>query len=573
VSRYRKTRATFMTVTICAAMMLGIGSRTTHVEASPDTGAGVSLPWAARASWVFNGPHTWGGNGIGPWNSLDLEGGDRGHDQVLAATAGTAHLDGHSQSCGYVRVAQANGWQTTYVHMTQALVSEGAPVTRGQLLGVTDTNTSCFGSASGFHVHFSIWFVPTGYTYCFGCTQFAVDWQTSNGGQGEQIGDYSWTDGAQEYQGCATQIVTNVMTCWTNYLAQSIYNAGTVAGSACSAGTVSPPNPHTNASVAVAPSGQAHIFATGPDGALWHLQYSGSWGCVGGGVIKGTPAAVAFGSNIQLFVRWADDSIRTATYDGTPSCCNWSTSAANLGGVTVTDPVATFFNNQIHVLIGGQGPSFDVYENYANVGSPPLVWSGWHLFDPQTAHIVGKPAVAVFNGYLYVVVRAPAPNNMLYMNTESTTGGLSHWTVVPGSPTGASDPAVSSFNNQLQVVVYGTDAAVHEEDYSTVLGWAGWQNLEGHLIGNPNSVGYVIPVQPYPKQFHIFVQGTGGSALWDHLGSTWTSLGGVITDDPVGAVFSGQIHVMARGQDGVLYEWIYGNGSWSGYASLGGQIA
>ena len=492
---------------------------------------------------------------------------------MLAANGGTAYLDGWAQSCGYVRVAQSNGWQTTYVHMTSALVADGDSINRGQLLGYTDQNVSCFGTASAIHVHFSAWYVPNGYSYCFGCTQYGVDWEGLHGGQGgwqEQIGDYKWADGSSEYHGCATQVITNVVTCATSLLTSSIYNAGTVSGNACNAGQVAAPNPHTIPSVFVPSSGQAQIFASGPDGALWHLQYGGSWGCVGGGIIKGSPAAVTFGTNIQLFVRWADDFIRTATYDGSPSCCNWSSSAANLGGVTVTDPVAVTFNNQIHVLIGGQGPDYDVYENYASLGAPPLAWSGWHLFEPATGHIFGKPSAVNFNNQLYVIVRALASNHQLYWDTKSTTGQTTGWQLIPGSPTTYSGVAISSFGGQAQVSVEGTDTSVWEDGTSGG-GWDPWLNVGGRLIGNPNNAPYA-PTGPGSTELYIVVQGQD-NALWSWKCCTWTGLGGVITDDPVGAAFNdGNLHVLARGKDGQLWERVLAGSSWSNWSSLGGQI-
>jgi len=221
-----------LTVFVILGVIVGFSAHLTSAKASNATGR-LSLPWASGTSWLFNGPHTWGGNGLGPWNSLDLEGTDRGHDTVRAATPGKAHLDGWAVSCGYVRVDEGNGWQTTYIHMTRTLVGEGADIHRGDPLGVTDKNVSCFGSASAYHTHFSIWFVPSGSTFCFGCTQYGVDWQGLHGGQGgwqEQIGSYVWTDGAQEYQGCAVQVVTGARTCFQSLLGQSIYNDGKTPG-------------------------------------------------------------------------------------------------------------------------------------------------------------------------------------------------------------------------------------------------------------------------------------------------------------------------------------------------------
>jgi Peptidase family M23/FG-GAP-like repeat len=140
------------------------------------------------------------------------------------------HFDGCSAVGGYVRVDHGNGWDTTYYHLINIAVSDGQLVSRGTTLGYTGESTACWGGqATAYHVHFSLWHVPSGSAFSLGSTSQEVDWG-SYAGTNEQIGDYIWTDGAQQYQGCALQVVTNSQTCWQNYLAQSIYNDGTWAG-------------------------------------------------------------------------------------------------------------------------------------------------------------------------------------------------------------------------------------------------------------------------------------------------------------------------------------------------------
>jgi hypothetical protein len=79
----------------------------------------------------------------------------------------------------------------------------------------------------------------------------------------------------------------------------------------------------------------------------------------------------------------------------------------------------------------------------------------------------------------------------------------------------------------------------------------------------------------------VFAQGTY-HALWNEhyqLGSgcsTWEYLGGSLTSSPaVTSPTNGTIDVVARGTNGSLYEktTTNGGGSWSNWASLGGQIA
>jgi 5-hydroxyisourate hydrolase-like protein (transthyretin family) len=78
----------------------------------------------------------------------------------------------------------------------------------------------------------------------------------------------------------------------------------------------------------------------------------------------------------------------------------------------------------------------------------------------------------------------------------------------------------------------------------------------------------------------LFVKGSDSALWWKHWnGATWstpTSLSGVLTSAPAAtSPTSGAIDVFARGSNGSLYEKSTTNGgsSWTGWTSLGGQIA
>jgi hypothetical protein len=482
---------------------------------------------------------------------------------VLAATAGIAHLDGKSTSCGYVRVDAGNGFQTTYIHMTQALVSDGAPIYRGQQLGVTDKNVSCFGRADAYHTHFSAWFVPSTGTWCFGCTQYGVDWGGLHGGAGgwqEQIGNYLWTDGSQEYAGCATQVTTGQQTCWQNLLSQSIYNDGTVAGSACSAGNIGPVNgAHTVAAVATDSNSQAHLFVSGIDGDVWHQQYSNgntNWNCLHAGAIEGSVAAVQYGTgtNIILVVRWADDSVHWATYDGTSNCCTWN----NLGtGIGASDPVVAVFNNQVHAVVAARdGTVWD-----ATYGG---TWSGWSQIG--TSAINGKPSIAVSNdGRLIFAGRRQLDNHLIWAYEPGGTTGA--WPEITSWLVGASNPSMSLDGSRLMLAVYAGNSEVWD-NYYTNGGWTTWSSLGGRLLGNPAAFTY----QGQSLIFHVFVHGSSGpppDALWDWTGSWYADQGVVLSNDPVATQISTNFDVFVRASDGSLHVYYSGTSSW---ASQGGQL-
>ena len=72
------------------------------------------------------------------------------------------------------------------------------------------------------------------------------------------------------------------------------------------------PSAHTVPAVAGLNS-NTHLFVRGVDGSLYHQQYTGAtggWTCFKG-FMQGSPAAVTFGTNIFLFARKPDSSLRT----------------------------------------------------------------------------------------------------------------------------------------------------------------------------------------------------------------------------------------------------------------------
>ena len=76
------------------------------------------------------------------------------------------------------------------------------------------------------------------------------------------------------------------------------------------------------AGAASALSNHNHVFVHGLDASLYHFSSANNmWTCFGG-FMKGTPAPVVYQGVIWLFLRWADDSVRFATYyEGMRSCC------------------------------------------------------------------------------------------------------------------------------------------------------------------------------------------------------------------------------------------------------------
>jgi hypothetical protein len=484
-----------------AGVTLSLGVRTANVEAS-DGGGALSLPWASGASWLFNGPHTWGGDGLGAWSSLDLEGSDRGHDQVLSASSGTVHLDGKPASCGYVRVDQGNGWQTTYVHMTQALVTEGQVITRGYLLGLTDKNVSCFGSASADHVHFTIWFVPSGSIFCFGCRQYGVDWQGLHGGQGgwqEQIGNYIWTDGAQEYQGCATQVVTGVPTCWQNYLTQAIYNDGTVPGSAWR-------SPYPPSTVALGYYASTRVPGIQPIGAF--PGRTDAYYLVANGLL---------GQLINTDgITWNSYApIQSAGGDGLPILTTLPQPS------TWSYPVGPGQGRLDVFGVGTDGNVWDLYYD-SNAACPSGGWMGRNYGAPSLGTFAGAlPRAFEWTGgcsnQAIVVYIRDAFNN-LDSRTWSSSGGLSAWTQVVSGSFVASDAHPVGYAPNADL--YWRGAVTSGQRYPLYhLPWGSSTPIE--VPSQEWMQGDPYPVSSSPGRYDTFFRDVNANLVdvWNNTGS------------------------------------------------------
>lgn len=145
---------------------------------------GLALPWRQGASWYMGGgPHGNSGSSR-PFNSIDFNGGD---NRVLSAAAGLVYKTCVRNNSALVRVVHSNGYTTTYYHMTNLITSaDGTQIAAGTYLGMTGVQLPCGGSASGRHVHFSLY---------NGNTAVAVNDKT--------IGGWTFYEGASPYRGYA----------------------------------------------------------------------------------------------------------------------------------------------------------------------------------------------------------------------------------------------------------------------------------------------------------------------------------------------------------------------------------
>ncbi|CAM4101468.1 M23 family metallopeptidase [Nocardia ninae] len=173
---------------------------------------GMALPWRQGDSWYMGGgPHGYSGNSR-PFNSIDFNGGD---GRVLAPRAGRVYKTCVRANSAEVKLVHDNGYTTTYYHMTNLInAQDGTQIAAGTYLGRIGTQLPCGGSASGAHVHMSLY--------------------NTNGGavavNGKTLGGWTFYEGSRAYAGYAERNGVRVNTGGrlTNYGADASSAAGSV---------------------------------------------------------------------------------------------------------------------------------------------------------------------------------------------------------------------------------------------------------------------------------------------------------------------------------------------------------
>lgn len=125
-------------------------SESANKPESVNGGVLYSLPWAVGEIGKFTGaPHDFHGIGNRPWSSLDFVPSSK---IVRAAADGIAYV----ACANWIAIDHADGQRSTYYHVANIQIANGASVVRGQALGVISTQSGCGGSATGAHVHFAM---------------------------------------------------------------------------------------------------------------------------------------------------------------------------------------------------------------------------------------------------------------------------------------------------------------------------------------------------------------------------------------------------------------------------------
>lgn len=171
------------------------------------------LPFARGQSTGSAGIHSDNGQS-GVKNAIDFNP-DSGI--IRAARKGTVDIQ-HCDGGDWVTIDHGGGWRTGYYHLENIKVREGQQVDRGAELGDDGTALPCGGSASGDHVHFTLWRLQNESTNRLAAgnwdgvsyEQLETDVAVSSGVSVDDkvFGGWRFHAQAAQYSGTATQVRT-----------------------------------------------------------------------------------------------------------------------------------------------------------------------------------------------------------------------------------------------------------------------------------------------------------------------------------------------------------------------------
>ncbi len=135
---------------------------------------------------------------------------------------------------------------------------------------------------------------------------------------------------------------------------------------------------------------------------------------------------------------------------------SWGSSTKIPYAYTSTSPAAVKFNGVLYVFHKGAGSSKKIWYRHKDTWNGPWQPSGGDikLVGSTTSH---PPAVAVFNGRLYVVHKGET-SNYIYYRSMDTNGNWSSSTRITGDTATSSSPSVTEFNGRLYVFHKGVSS-------------------------------------------------------------------------------------------------------------------
>src|SRR6266566_3849801 len=342
-----------------------------------------------------------------------------------------------------------------------------------------------------------------------------------------------------------------------------------------------------NRTISSSADGRLELFATGKDGALWHLEQTAvnngwsNWNSVGtasGGFTSSPVAGPSADGRLELFATGKDGNLwhlwQTAVNNGWSS---WYSHGSAGGGFTGSPIIGPSADGRLELFaIGKDGALWHLWQSAVNNG-----WSSWYSHGTAGGGFSGSPTVApgaVGRLELFVIGKDGA---LWHLWQTAINNGWSSWYSHGSAGGGFSGSPIVTVNadGRLEVFVIGKDGALwHLWQTAPNAGWSGWNSAGTAGVG---FTGSITIAQDADGRLEVFTMGKDG-ALW-HMWQTaatngWSnwyshgSAGGGFTGPlAIAQDLDGRLELFVRGNDSALWHlWQTAtNNGWSNWYSHG----
>jgi peroxiredoxin len=263
----------------------------------------------------------------------------------------------------------------------------------------------------------------------------------------------------------------------------------------------------------------------------------------------------------------------------TYACSGWSGSGSvpsSGSGTSVSFTITQISSITWNWNVQPQPPTYLVVRGndngiYYRIGSSGS-WGNWNALSGLT---YDSPAAAICNNELHVVVRG-TDGGLYHGYVDLSTNGFSGWTMLDGLTSSA--PALTSNSTTLCLVVRGGDNRIYYRFYSACTGlWGSWNVIPtGATVDSPAAA-------MLGGNLNIVVRGMDGASMWQTIIRTtdnsvvkgWTLISGATPSRPVltASASTNKLYVVVRGNDNGIYYRSYDAlaDSWGAWVQLTGS--
>jgi len=256
-------------------------------------------------------------------------------------------------------------------------------------------------------------------------------------------------------------------------------------------------------------AGALNIFERGPDNQIY-TEYNGGNGwsgwssSLGSHQMKGNPAVIHYGSEMDVFALDTNNVPYKATWN---SSIGWGSGWTSMGNFMASSPAAIQYGSEMDVFY--RGGDNNIYKNTWNGSS----WGGFgSLGAPSGTTVVGNPSVLSYAAEGEYNIFVNTSSGHIYKRTWNGAG-WSSWTDMGGGFTG--NPYATTYGSDMEVYARGTNNQIYTR-YWSYGGqfWSAWSSLGGTLASDPYALQYGT------SELDVFATGTDGKTYKDTFNPT-----------------------------------------------------